>query len=520
MFSVMSRRIAAVVLPRLLSELAAPLTSSGSVRRPFGVVLRPPRAGQEPLSDHTTLDAVDDTARTLGLREGLTLAEARAFVAALDVRCVSPAQVRQALAGVADAALGYAPVVALHPPDVVHLDVTGAAHLAGGEMPLIEALRDRVERLGHAARIAVAAGPRIAEAVARHAPAGLQVVEPGNDGPSLRDLPVSALPLEQDTVCWLMRVGVMTVGDLVRLPRDQVGARLGRRAPEVLMLASGYDPAPLQPYEPKDTPREEASWDEGVEDQSALLFVLNRLTARLAARLQGRGQALRAMILSLDHDRSVARLRGVETCMTSRIDLPAPVDRPEDLLRTLRARLDQVQLLAPVVGLRLEAPVVVRAPRVQLDLSRDVTARPDALPVLLAELAAELGPDRIGVLSLADVHRPEARSTLQPARCAPCPATPPAPGFGGDVTRLLPEPMPLGRGKLTPGRLLVLERLAPLEVSRVRFDVRLDAVQWWTSDPCSRDYFRVWLRSGPHGAQAWMYRDRVQGTIFLHGWHD
>jgi protein ImuB len=521
MFSIMSRRVAAIVLPRLLCELATPLASTRQVQRPFGVVLLAPhQTNDEPLSERTLLDAVDESARRLGLREGLSVAEAHAFVATLEVRLVSQKQVHDALARVAEAALGFSPSVAIQAPEAVHLDVTGAAHLAGGELPLIEALRDQVEQLGHFARIAVAGGPRIAEAVARHGLDPLQVIEPGHDGHSLQALPVSALPIDDATACWLMRVGVVTIKDLSRLPRSQVAARLGNRASEVLMLASGHDPAPLHRYEPPSTLYEEASWDEGIEQQSALLFVLNRLTTRLATRLQGRGQALRAMLLTLEHDHAIARLRGVDETASTRIELPAPIDRAEDLLRTLRARLEQIELLAPVVGIRLEVPVIVRAPRIQLDLSRDVTASPDALPVLLAELAAEIGPDRIGTLALVDAHRPEARSSLLPASCAPSAATTPSVSFGADVTRLLPTPIPLGRTKLTPGRLLVIDRLPPLEVRSVRFDARLDDIEWWTSNPCSRDYFRLWLRGGKSGVAAWVYRDRVRGSAHLHGWLD
>ena len=517
----MTRRIAAIVLPRLLCEVAAPLTATQTRRRPFGVVRVPAHQDPtQPLSDRTLLDAVDQRARNLGLREGLTIAEAHAFVAGLELRTITQPQVDEALARIAEASLAFSPTVALQPPDVVHLDATGVAHLTHGERPLIEALAQQTERLGHFARIAVASGPCIAEAVARHGPAPLQVVEPGRDAQSLQDLPIGALPIDDDTACWLVRVGVVTVRDLCRLPWSQIAPRLGPRAPAIRMLADGHDTTPLCPYASPSTVCEETSWDEGIDQHSALLFVLNRLAARVSARLQGRGQALRAMLLTLDHDRAIARHRGIPEASTSRIDLPAPISRTEDLIRPLRARLDQTHLPAPVVGLRLEAPVIVDAPRIQLDLSRDATAAPDALPVLVAEIASEVGPDRVGTLSLHPTHRPETRSSLSPVDLTSRDDSNYAPTFGAGVTRLLPHPIPFGLVRLTPGHLLPIDPLPPLEIRTVRFDARLDSVEWWTPAPCSRDYFQLWLDAGGHGAWAWVYRDRHSGSVHLHGWLD
>lgn len=518
MFSMPYRRVAAIVLPHLLCELAAP--ASGR-QRPFGVVMRSEQAAPEPLRAHTPLDAVDTSARRLGLRAGLTIAEAHAFMASLEVRTVSRRQVRGALARVAEAALAFCPTVGLSPPDAVHLDLTGATHLHGGELPLLHELKNHVEQLGHVARVAIAQGPRIAEIVARHGHDLVHVVDPEEDQHHLRSLPVSALPIHDETACWLVRVGVLTIGDLLQLPRDQVTARLGDKAAEVMMLAVGHDPCPLQPYTPPPTLREHASWDEGVHDLSALVFVLGRLTVRLAARLQGRGQALRSMTLTLEHDRSIARLQGQPEEFTTQLEMPAPIDRAEDLLRILRARLEPMDLQAPVLGLRLETTLLVPAPRVQLDLSRDATVSPDALPALLAELSAEIGADRLGTLCLVDSHLPEARSCLRPPVLRPFRHALSLPfSRQGEVTRLLPKPVPLGEPSLCPGAQFVLESLPPLRIEQVQFDHRLTDIAWWTPHPASRDYFLVWVRIAGTGGSAWIYRDRHRGTLQLHGWFD
>ncbi|KYF92674.1 hypothetical protein BE17_43905 [Sorangium cellulosum] len=76
-------------------------------------------------------------------------------------------------------------------------------------------------------------------------------------------------------------------------------------------------------------------------------------------------------------------------------------------------------------------------------------------------------------------------------------------------------------------------------IERLSFVMRIDAVEWWTPTPASRDYARAWLVSGaPSGraprlgelrpsrdgasssscGEAWIYVDRATGEAFLQGW--
>ena len=373
------------------------------------------------------------------------MTEAAALHAGISVHRVAYGEIDAALGRVAEVALAFGPTAALrlreapaddHTPrtpwgdapfDTVWLDVTGAAHLAGGEEPLLAELEERIGALGHRVRLAIAGGPRIAQALARWAPGlsgapGARVVGryaiaadlPEGDARALAPLPVQALPLDPDTVSFLLRIGVFTVGDLARLPRPRAAARLGARAAEVIALTAGRDDAPLVPYAPSREIVEEASFEEGVESTEALLFVLRGMASRAAVRLAARGEACTRLEVELPLDRSIARLRQVEAREGFHLDLPAPLAAEGDLLRALRARLDRTELFAPAVGVRLRLAQIVPAPQVQLDLSRAKAADPDSLPALLAELSAEIGEGRVGLLAIEDAHRPEAASRLVP----------------------------------------------------------------------------------------------------------
>ena len=595
------RRIVAIVLPQLACEIARRkrVELGSKVEGPIGVILE--RDGGTAALETAVLDAIEDEARRYGVRPGQRVTEAAALLAGLSVQRVAHSELDAALGRVAEVALAFGPTAALQlreaPPeaprtpwgdapfDTVWLDITGAAHLVGGEQALLEELEERLGALGHRARLAIGGGPRVAQALARWAPglcgtpgareSGRYVITrelPEGDARALAPLPVQALALEPDTVSFLLRIGVFTVGDLARLPRAKAAARLGTRATEVLALVVGRDEAPLLPYAPPREIVEEVSFEDGVETTEALLFVLRGMASRASVRLAARGEACTRLEVEIPLDRSIARLRlaaaparvgdGAEAPaaanderLSFQLDLPAPLSAEVDLLRALRARLERTALFAPAVGVRLRVAQIVPAPRVQLDLSRDKAANPDSLPALLAELEAEIGADRVGLLAIEDAHRPEAASRLVPVTLD-APGTASRKKGGPRVqlslpgewsqpkeplpppARLLPTPIPLGKvqrgGVVAIGgggepHLFAIEKMEHL--------MRLDGVEWWTKKPASRDYARAWLVSGgderaptPRGpglraakaacAEALVYVVRRTGEVYLQGWYE
>src|SRR5919206_3103671 len=153
------------------------------------------------------LAAVDDAARALGLRPGMAVAHARALAPGLAVAEADPAADAAGLARLAAWCLRYAPLTAPDPPDGVWVDVTGCAHLLGGEVALLADLLARLERAGVAARAAVADTPGAAHAVARFGPDPAAVVPPGGAAEVLAGLPVEALRPPPGTADGLRRLG-------------------------------------------------------------------------------------------------------------------------------------------------------------------------------------------------------------------------------------------------------------------------------------------------------------------------
>jgi protein ImuB len=570
------RRVLALVLPELLCELAEKRLlwglQRGKAKPPLGVVLvtsaAPNRPGQavqaaqaqpsaaseaKPIDATAKLSAVNESARRYGVREGQSIAEACALVSSLVVREVSSAEVLETLGCIAEVGLSLGATVGVEAPDTVCVDITGSAHLQGGEIALGCEFANRVRGMGHSVRVAISDGPRLARAFAHwFTPAaadpedrGVCVVPSAHTVAAFATLPINALPLPGDTAAWFVRLGVFTIGELCALPRQALGSRLGESAASISELCAGRDRTPLVAYTPERTITESTSWDDPITGNQPLLFVLGGLVSRVSARLTGRGEAAHSLVLTLLYDPAIARFRGEKPEQVLNFKLAAPLHRAEELRRILSARVARTKLGAPSLGMRLSVPKLLPAVARQLELSQVMAGvtvgatASDEIPVLIAELVAELGEDKVGTLKLVDSHRPEAKSILTPAtvdaapitrvgtkkakaRLAPlAPLARAEPSFAelpGAPTRLLTEPCEL-HGPLRVGVSVAIDR-SLYTIEHLRFEQRLDAVEWWGHAPVKRDYVRLWLQGSSGGFEAVAYVDRTSGRRFLHALAD
>lgn len=590
-----ARRVAAVVLPELACELASPSGSmagetavggaaerKGAAATLLAVLITSDdrsghEAGPSPLEDHQARVAVvNGAARARGVRPGMRVAEAMARSAQLRFGVVARRALDAALGALAEVAMAFGPWVEIGADDTLWIELTGVAHLFGGEAFLAETIHERFQA-GRAGPVfvGIADGPFVARALALHgggAPPPLwkntsvRIAPPGEGKRALAALPVAALPLRAEGVALFARLGVTRIADLMRIDRAQLAARLEAfvepplTREEVLGWLDGRDPRPLEPYIPPEVIVEESSFEDGVESAAQLLFAVRGMVSRASLRLVGRRQAAHRLELVVHYDRTIFRLQApgasgsavgtnAEIVPEPRaellIELIAPLCHTDDLFRAVKAKLEGLALAAPAVRVTLLVSHIQRAPELQLDLARDVSISPDALPALLAELSAELGPERVGVLALSDDHRPERRTQLVGLSGAPERTSggrmsgereskararvgaakgaakksltlwderwlgPPEP------TRLLPSPIPLGplydddeaQAIAAEGEHPLMARELFLGgerfvVTRVTFDRRLDGVAWWTKRAVGRDYLQVELSRLPRGAAA------------------
>lgn len=507
-------RFAAVYLPWVRVELARARMDPREREAPLAIVIARPGGAvkdERSLLGNTRLDEVALEAHALGVRRGQTIAAARAKSADLRVRVVAMDAVRDVLARTAEAGLAFGATTSFDvTADVVTVDVTGCAHLHdGGEATLAAELGERVRAMGHACRVALADGPRVAMAVARllrrqeerDARGAPIVVPPGQNARAMSVLPLRALPLDDAAIGWLSKLGVKRVGDLQRLPSRALGTRLGAQSDAVMALVRGEDGAPLVAYVPPEIPEERAELEYGIEGAEQLVFVIKTLCDRMAARLAGRVMAAARLELVLDLDRAIARDADLAARAALPLTLPAPLCEASALLGVLRARVESYAIPAPILAVTLRATELVRKEARALDLFQAEAKADRALPRLAAELGAELGAEHVGTLSVGNTWAPEGRTRLVPFGQRP-PAAPP-------VAMLSRTP--------EPARVLAVARArGPLR--GVKLLARIEAIEWWRRGASSRDFLAAW--DDGEGAMAWVELDRTTGAAHVRGWMD
>jgi protein ImuB len=263
----------------------------------------------------------------------------------------------------------YSPLTAVSPPDGVLIDITGCAHLFGGEAGLAAHLQSRVPD----ARIAIADTATAAWGLARYGVAGSEDISP---------LPLAALGLAERTIVKLRRVGVRRIGELKRLPRAELMAGYGPEPARKLAQAFGQAPEALQFITAPAEWREILHYAEPIFAPAQLQAALASLTTALCRRLEPARLGavnLRAKFYRVDGEVPEILLRFASPCR----------DEPQ-ITKLLNEKLQQIDPGFGVDAISLQAATETLAPA-QITITRD--APDDAKPINI--LLNRLGPARL-----------------------------------------------------------------------------------------------------------------------------
>ncbi len=444
-----------------------------------------------------TLAAVCRNAAALGLTPGMALTQARAMVPGLEVREANPDSDLALLRRIATfAARRVTPLVELSGSDGLRLDLTGAAHLHGGERQTCVDLLRFCSKLGLGARIAVAGNGAAAHALARHGPERLLLCPQGGEEAALLPLPLAALRLEQASLDAMRRLGLERIGDLAAMPRAPLARRFGKATLLKLDRALGRAAEPFDPIVPRDAPRTELRFAEPIGGAEAIATAIETLLDQLIEKLREAGLGARALLLLCDRvDRQVQRIEAGAARAT------------RDKAHWLRLIGRHIESIDP--GFGIDAMRLVAAgtePLGATSFPSDLAA-PEAAPDLsqLVDLiASRIGPQRLYRLSAVQSDVPE-RSVR---KLAPLDTPEPWPDAWPRPPRLLPRPEPIGNvvAELpdAPPRRFTWRgqtyRLAKGDGPERIFG------EWWKRDgerDAVRDYFRVEDESG---ARFWLFR--------------
>ena len=140
-------------------------------------------------------------------------------------------------------------------PGCAYLDVAGLESLYGGPAGLEQRLRGSVTDDWHA-RWGLGVSKFSARCAAARCRPGRILrapVDPAELRAFLSGMPVTLLPLDEDTQLLLADFGLATLGDLASQPRMALRARLGKAGERAWELSRGHDSEPLRPLPPADT---------------------------------------------------------------------------------------------------------------------------------------------------------------------------------------------------------------------------------------------------------------------------
>src|SRR5436190_17182983 len=192
--------------------------------------------------------ALEARAQRLGLYKGQPLANARAMVQPLAIMPADERADAALLESIADWCDRFTPLVSLDAPDGLFLDITGAAHLFGGEAAMLTMVLQRIAGQGLTVRGAIAGTSLAARALARFQ--SRSIVPPGGEAQVLASLSIMALDCDDKTLRALRHAGLKTIGMVAERLSSELSERLGKNFVTRLKIMLGAEEQPLHPRRP------------------------------------------------------------------------------------------------------------------------------------------------------------------------------------------------------------------------------------------------------------------------------
>lgn len=421
-------------------------------------------------------------------------------------RCFSP------LVGIEEAA----------EPECVLLDLTGCAHLFGGEQAVAEQVVRAWQAQGFVVYAAVASTIGMAWGIARF---GRIRNSEGLPSSEFSLLPLAALRLSPATIETLHELDIQRVEQLLALPRTSLAARFGVEVAQRIDQATGHCEELITSLRVPEPLEAVCTFEEPRSDRETLCAAIRSLLDEITRQLETRQQGVRGLLVRLG--------RGLQLVASFTVGLVTPHPTVAHLYELLKLRLERLQLSAPVDNLLLRAATTARLPQRQanlLDPSTDLS-RERQLAIWLERLLSRLGEEAVARPCLQSDAQPElawrregspeaggrSRKAERRKRKGPSEFRMPNAEFFSSARPLQLEPLP------RPIQVLaVVPDGPPIRFTWQGQDYRLKQVWgperittgWWRKATANRDYYRV---ETSRGQQFWLFRNRPDGMWFLHG---
>lgn len=545
-----ARRILSLWFPRLGAERV--------LREMRGLGPPPAFAIVGEAANRQVLTSLSEGAEEAGLCLGQPLSDALAMCPGLLTRLRNRHAEARFLTALRRWAGKFSPRVGEEAPDGLVIDLSGAAHLFGGEWGVLDAVAEDCAHLGVTVEAGIADTPGGAWALARYAGRGgatvrsgdaidqearatrsraakrhwtkggaaplpapppgppVRVAPPGQIRQALAPLPLAALRLEEEAVAGLARLGLRHVGDIMGVPRAGLSRRFGAEVVRRLDQALGVEVEPVAPARPPLHFAVRLTLPDPIGLAEDILAVIDRLLPALCDRLRTRAHGARRIRLQLfrtDHS-----MQEIAFGLARAVDAAAEV-RPLILLKLAEIDpgfgIDMIRIEAPVTE-----PLHPRQTRGRFDPggSGAEAAGQEALSTMMSKLGARIGLEAITRLHPGDSHIPEKTARVMPAAWSEPAGDWPAPARPRPAVIFRPEPVAADEAPAVPARFRWRRR--DFATASASGPERI-APEWWLDEPewrsGTRDYWRVETAGGERLWLFYAHGGVVSGGWFCHG---
>jgi len=496
----MSRRYVAIWFYHLTTDW---FTSRHPELKHIPFVLTMPQRGR------MVIKAANKIAALKGIKPGMVTADARAIFPQLQVFDDQPELTQKLLNKIAEWCLRYTPVAGTDMPDCVLLDVSGCAHLWGGESNYLKDIHAKLTGYGYHARIAIADTIGAAWAISRYGKI-TALIPPGKQADALLSLPPAALRLEQETVAKLEKLGLYTIGSFINMPRAALYRRFGPSILTRLDQALGKEMEVIEPIRPLTPYQERLPCLEPICTATGIEIAVNKLLDTLCQRLGKEEKGLRSCMLRCYRvDGNVQQIQ---------IGTTRPSRNTQHLFKLFEVK---ISALEPDLGFELfilEAPVTEDLSIIQEAIWNHGDNNNDiAIGELLDKIAGKLGANTIHRY-LPDEHYLPERSVRLAATLQEQPVT--------DWFTGAPRPLHL----LTQPELIQVTVAIPdypptlfhyqgqiHRIGKADGPERIEQ-EWWLQPGQYRDYYCV---EDEQGRRYWIFRlghyNNNEPKWFIHG---
>ncbi len=442
-----------------------------------------PLALTEGEGSYQRIYASNTAAQSFGVKSGMKISTATSLCGQLNLHARDHEREQIFLQRLARWAQQFTPTVSVHASQHLLLEIAASVHLFQGEQQLCSRLLAALQQRGLSAHLALANTP-LASIWLNRARSEWALDHDKSTVSRLSSLPLAVSDIDEKVQQHLQAVGIQTLGELMRLPRDGLMRRYGKSFLQLLDRAYGKvaDIPPIEAAPHHFDERIELSYE--CSEVMRLMPVVQELVQHLCQRLRAVQCGVSTFDLIFHHkvpDKTVVT-----------IGLALPSREPEPMLRLCQAKLEALILQQPTRELQLKAHQWMNVASENHDHFKRRSGRAD-IAVLIEQLRARMTDDGAYQLSCIADHRAEYSQQSQSVNQAKVAMTEPF------------RPLYL----LSPPQ--ALNKVQSLTI--IHGPERIEG-GWWNQNDIKRDYY---IARTPHNEWWWIFRDRRNKQWFKHG---